>query len=245
MKRKNFHHGIEDDFCSPSRCSKFMRLDGGGAADLQSIMEEDYQSTARVPLALENQRTSLLPTPTTTNAQSIAPLIDTSTMPSSHSQDRAIVLYNSSNTPFFKSPSSPDFSIIINSALFPGLKDRLCWPQGSWTMKSIEDKATDNGSSGEPNDCLDVVPWVAPQLLLSSGTEAGITAPLQAMEAEDMEGEMMDTDDCSDSNIAGKAFEVGEMAKGAQSFEVWQQEQQQQHCLMPQLSQNIYTPVTW
>ncbi|XWS70617.1 hypothetical protein CRYUN_Cryun03dG0062300 [Craigia yunnanensis] len=230
MKRKDVHDIIDDDFCFPPRSRKFMRTDGG---DLLSIMEED--PSTRVPLPLQNQGRPL-PTPTTINAQSNAPFIDTNTMPSS--QDKAIVLY--------KSPTSPDFSIIINSDFFPGLKDHLFWPQDSWTMKSIEDKATDNGSSGEPNDRLAVVPWVAPQLRLASGTGTGITVPLQPMEAEAMEGEMMDTDDNSDSNIAGKAFQDGEMVEGAEAFELWQQEQQQQkqHYLMPQLSQNIYTPVT-
>ncbi|XVE71399.1 hypothetical protein DITRI_Ditri10aG0147200 [Diplodiscus trichospermus] len=237
MKRKDVHDVTHDDFSFPSRSRKFMRLDGG---ELLSVMEED--PATRVPPPLENQW-STLPTPTSSNAQPNAPFIDTNTVPSSH--EGAIVLYNPSNTPFFKSPSSPDFSIIINSDFFPGLKNRLFWQPDLLTMKPIEDKATENGSCKQPNDCLAVVPWVAPQPL-TSGAETRITAPLQQMEAEDMEGEMMDTDN-SDNNIAGKASLDGEMVKGAETFELGPQEQQiqNQHCLTPQFSQNMYTPVTW
>lgn len=41
-------------------------------------------------------------------------------------------------------------------------------------MKSTGDKAIDNVSLREPNDCLAVVPWVAPQLLPAPRTETGI-----------------------------------------------------------------------
>ncbi|XP_022731877.1 uncharacterized protein LOC111286258 [Durio zibethinus] len=233
MKRKEFHDIIDDDLSFPSRSTKAMRLDG---CQLLSITEED--PSIRAPLRLEYQQRPL-PTPTTSNA----PSIDANTMPSS--QDRAIVLYNPSSTPFFKSPTSPDFSIIINSDFFPGLKDCLFWPQDPGAVKSMWNKVTGNGSTTEPNDCLAVVPWVAPQLLLTSGTETGTIAPLQPMEAEDVEGEMMDTDDNSVSTIVGKAFQDGEMLEGAEAFELWQQQQQKQHCLMPQFSQSMYNPVTW
>lgn len=40
-------------------------------------------------------------------------------------EERAFVLYNQPlNTPFFKPPCSPDFPIVVNSALIPGLKGR-------------------------------------------------------------------------------------------------------------------------
>ncbi|XWS72874.1 hypothetical protein CRYUN_Cryun02cG0077400 [Craigia yunnanensis] len=111
-----------------------------GTNNLLSIMDED--ASTRVSLPPEIQRRPL-PTPSTSNAQSNGPFIDTNTMRSS--QERAIVLFNPSNTPFFKSPILQDLSIIINSDFFHGLKDRLLWQR--WTMTSIEDKATDNGSS--------------------------------------------------------------------------------------------------
>ncbi|XVF48134.1 hypothetical protein PTKIN_Ptkin03bG0166400 [Pterospermum kingtungense] len=230
MKRKDVLYIVDDDdFGFLSRSRKFMRLDGG---DLLSIMEEDPSS--RVPLRLQNQ----IPT-----IQSNAQLTGANSVPSS--QEMAIVLYNPSNTPFPKSPTSPDFSMIINSALFPGLKERLVWGLDcdSWTMKSTEDKAIDYASPREPNHCLAVVPWVAPQLLLASGTETGITAPLQPMEAEDMEGDMMDTDDNNDSNIARHAFQDNDMVEGAKLQ--LEQQVQKQHIVMPQLSQNVHVPVTW
>ncbi|XP_021276794.1 uncharacterized protein LOC110411098 isoform X1 [Herrania umbratica] len=231
MKRKD----IDDDFSFLPRSTKSRRLGGG---DLLSIMEED--PSTRVPLRLEHQERPLATT--TNNTQSNASFVDT--MPSS--QVNAILLYNSSNTPFLKSPTSTDFSIVIDSALYPGLKDRLLYPGDSWAVKSMEDKAMDNGSSSGPNDRLAVVPWVAPQLALASGTETEITAPLQPTEAEDTDSEMMDAEESGVSNFAGKGFRDGEMVEGTEAFQLrQQQQQQQQHCLMPQFPQNMNTPVTW
>ena len=52
----------------------------------------------------------------------VAPL---SMLSSNSLEERALFLYNQPlNTPFFKSPCSPDFPIVVNSALIPGLKGR-------------------------------------------------------------------------------------------------------------------------
>lgn len=42
----------------------------------------------------------------------------------SYEKALALVLYNPINTPLFGSPASPDFSIILNSDLNPGLKGK-------------------------------------------------------------------------------------------------------------------------
>ena len=42
--------------------------------------------------------------------------------------EKAIVLYNPTNTPMFKSPTSPDFSIVVNCDLIPGLKGKCPIP---------------------------------------------------------------------------------------------------------------------
>lgn len=39
--------------------------------------------------------------------------------------EKALVVYNPTNTPLFKSPTSPDFSLIVRSDLIPGLKGKL------------------------------------------------------------------------------------------------------------------------
>ena len=52
----------------------------------------------------------------------VAPL---SMLSSKSLEERALLLYNQPlNNPFFKSPCSPDFPIVVNSALIPGLKGR-------------------------------------------------------------------------------------------------------------------------
>lgn len=39
-----------------------------------------------------------------------------------YENETALVLYNPMNTRMFKSPTSPDFSLVVNSDLIPGLK---------------------------------------------------------------------------------------------------------------------------
>lgn len=39
--------------------------------------------------------------------------------------EKALVVYNPTSTPLFKSPTSPDFSLIVSSDLIPGLKGKL------------------------------------------------------------------------------------------------------------------------
>ena len=44
----------------------------------------------------------------------------------SSSEERALVVYDPTNTPLVKSPSSPDFSIVVKADLIPGLKGMQC-----------------------------------------------------------------------------------------------------------------------
>jgi len=51
------------------------------------------------------------------------PCVDPTPSPVTDMEERAIVLYEpTATTPFLKSPSSPEFSIVIKSDLIPGLK---------------------------------------------------------------------------------------------------------------------------
>ncbi|EXC32768.1 hypothetical protein L484_019882 [Morus notabilis] len=80
--------------------------------------------------------------------------------------EKALVLYSSTNTLFFKPPTSPDFSVVVNSDLIPGLRDQFILLGNSNMVRPMKDaliakdKITDIS-----DDRLAVVPWV--------GTRAG------------------------------------------------------------------------
>jgi hypothetical protein len=91
--------------------------------DILQNMNED--PTTIVPQILEQGLLQEQPFISSGNmVQTEAPVIDS--MPSNiNSEERALVLYNPPNIPFVKSPSSPDFTIVVNSELIPGLKGEL------------------------------------------------------------------------------------------------------------------------
>ncbi|KAK3212048.1 hypothetical protein Dsin_016754 [Dipteronia sinensis] len=95
--------------------------------------------------------------------------------------ERAIVLYSPTNTPFLRSPTSPDFNFIVNSDLVPGLKDVLFRQGNSNKVRPADDTYA----------CLAVVPWVESQFHQASPTEPPTESEL--MESEDVD--MMDTED--------------------------------------------------
>ena len=119
------------------------------------------------------------------------PCVDPTPSPVTDMEERAIVLYEpTATTPFLKSPSSPEFSIVIKSYLIPGLKDYLL----SWGIAKqddpVEDEMRREKSSEMSNDCLAVVPWVAfhsPMTCEEIVPETG-----QPLEVE--EGDMMEMD---------------------------------------------------
>ncbi|KAJ7958625.1 DBH-like monooxygenase [Quillaja saponaria] len=154
---------------------------------------------------------------------------------SNDSVERSLVLYNPANTQFVKSPSSPEFSIIVNSDLIPGLKDRILWWGTSRSVKSGEDEINSDNTENL-KDCLAIVPWVDIQSPGASRYEES-TGLVELTEAEEVE--MMDMDD---RNVSSNEKEFSEMVEGRE-LQLWQQ--QHQHCMKPNLPANPSTPVTW
>ncbi|GMY17676.1 L-arabinokinase [Fagus crenata] len=227
MKRKDLQD-IFDEFSS----RKSRRLD----VDILQNMNED--PTTIVPQILEQGLLQEQPFISSGNmVQTEAPVIDS--MPSNiNSEERALVLYNPPNIPFVKSPSSPDFTIVVNSELIPGLKDILSLGGNGKLVKSVEKDDTEKNPVVS-NDCLAVVPWVASYLPLASGENTQSAGLPEAMETEEVE--IMDTDYNSSSSICGqRTFEYGGTVEEAGELHHWQH-----HFMQPHLLKNNSAPVTW
>ncbi|KAK4558834.1 hypothetical protein RGQ29_008192 [Quercus rubra] len=226
MKRKDLHHDLSFIPFSPR---KSPRLD----VELLENMNED--PPIRVPQILEQglllQQQQQQPFTCSSNnmlQMAVAPL---SMLSSKSLEERALLLYNQPlNNPFFKSPCSPDFPIVVNSALIPGLKEHFLALGNGKLGNSMEKEDTDKNPMVS-NDSLAVVPWV------SKSPSAGVS---EAMETEEVE--MMDTDYDSDSNISGqRAFEYDGMVQEAGELPHWQQ----QHSMQPHFLKNNSAPVEW
>ncbi|CAN1324139.1 hypothetical protein LINPERPRIM_LOCUS32989 [Linum perenne] len=116
--------------------------------------------------------------------------------------------------------------------------DYIYWPGSSTEAKSVYSKLAADKSIRGSNDNLAVVPWVAPQppnFSVSSGQVRDSSGPVEAEECEMMD---MDESDCNHNSLTDK--EVGGMA-----MEKELQQWQQQHCIIPQVIENISTPVYW
>jgi len=237
MKRKDLHHDLSFIPFSPR---KSPRLD----VELLENMNED--PPIRVPqileqgLLLQDQQQQQQPFTCSSNNMlqlAVAPL---SMLSSNSLEERALFLYNQPlNTPFFKSPCSPDFPIVVNSALIPGLKEHFLTLGNGKLGNSMEKEDTDKNPMVS-NDCVAVVPWVAPQPPLASGAKSPSAGVSEAMEMEEVE--MMDTDYDSDSNISGqRAFEYDGMVQEAGELPHWQQ----QHSMQPHFLKNNSAPVEW
>ncbi|XP_061339361.1 uncharacterized protein LOC133286037 [Gastrolobium bilobum] len=212
-KRKDFDH----DFPSISPATKSRRLDGELCG---TMMEEDLNAMLKQPWTIDEGSAS-------DSASAYVPNTD----------ERALVVYDPTKTPLLKSPSTPQFSIVVKADLIPGLKDYLL----SWgTVKldnPVEDEVRREKSSEVTKDSLAVVPWVAfhsPMACEEIAPEAG-----QPLEVE--EGEMMEMDEPCVNNNYEKAMEIGDKVEAAGPSSPWQQ----QHCMMPNLLQNNSTPIHW
>lgn len=199
MKRKD----LEEDFPSHRFSRKSRRLDGDG--ELLSAMEEDPEPGTEVPPLPEHQ---LVP------VTSISVLDTTISSP----DDRALKLFNLSNSSFLRSTGSPEFPIIINSQLIPGLKEQLIWPENS-------------------DDPLAVIPWAAQS---RPPLEASTTIVSRQIDSEDANMDMMEMEYSTDASSNNIVFQYGE------GFHRWQQ-QLQQHRSTPYFPgpQNIPAPLTW
>ncbi|POO03881.1 DBH-like monooxygenase [Trema orientale] len=220
MKRKDYEDKY-DDFSSPS--SKTRRLD----PDILQFTNEDPTST--VPEIMDHMLQEQHLT-----SSNIAP-IDALAGPvaADDGYEKALVIYNPTNTPLFKSPKSYDFSIVVNSNLIPGLKDRFWWLEKPKMAKPSEEETSKEKTTNVSDKHLALVPWVASH---------GDAQALEPMEAEEVE--MMDADD-DGSGGRTDAVRLDGMVEGANGG-LQQRQQLQQHCVIPELFQNAHTtPVTW
>lgn len=212
MKRKDYEDKY-DDFSSiylASPSAKSRRLD----PNLLGLTNEDPTISGVVSEVVEPLAAATPPTPSVGGGDGC--------------NEKALVVYNPTNTPLFKSPTSPDFSLIVSSDLIPGLKEQFMLLGNSKMVKPLMDSMAEDKVTDVSDDRLAVVPWVAAR---AEPQAAGMSA---AMEAEEVE--MMDADDKSNGNVSEAAVE------GAEGLEQWQQ---QQHCMRPKLFPNTYTPVSW
>ncbi|RVW27940.1 hypothetical protein CK203_094116 [Vitis vinifera] len=131
--------------------------------------------------------------------------------------ERAIVLFKPVNSPLMQSPSK--FSVSVDSDIISGFKNQFPWSSQPNLRKSVEDET----ASGERNTR---VPQIEAVELME--------------EAEEMEVTTMDIEDNNLNPEQQQEHGFGGM-RGSESLHQWQQ----QHCMTPQLPQNMSTPITW
>ncbi|KAI4316184.1 hypothetical protein L6164_024188 [Bauhinia variegata] len=237
MKRKDVEE-LFQDFSSISLSHsprKSRRLD----PDLFMIMDEDLvvSSTHDFPQGLSQEQPG---TNSGREHSEDAESLDTVPM-SNASEERALVLYDPANTPFLKSPSSPEFSITVKANLIPGLKDYLLWRFTRSECTVEEEKEIKEKKCEASNDCSAVVPWIAfhsPTMYLDKSPATG-QQYLQQEEVElmDMDGSYVrNWDDEKPMEIVDKVEAAGESSQ-------WQQ----QYCMIPNILQrkNTFTPLSW
>ncbi|XP_040999027.1 uncharacterized protein LOC121244866 [Juglans microcarpa x Juglans regia] len=221
MKRKDleldcFHDDFSDlSLSSPAR--KIRRLD----AELPPIMEEEPEIPRGVREGVGVTDAFEL--------ESEYPFND----------EKAIVLFKPLNRPpLLHSPAS-NLSFSVDSHIMSGFKNQLFGSNQYSQVKSAEEEEP---IKDENNSCLAVVPWVPSQRCPAPATEV----PQLMEEAEEMVAAMDIEEDNNKSNasIEQSHPSVHNMyggIVGSDGLYQWQQ----QHCMIPQLSQNTYTPISW
>ncbi|XP_050365883.1 uncharacterized protein LOC126784465 [Argentina anserina] len=212
LKRKEFEEAFDD---MASHFSKSRRLDAAihpttadGRSNGIEPLEQRLAPEQALAVASEMQQGGLPMEP-------VALSEDT---------DKALVLYNPATpaSTLYRTPASTDFSIVVNSDLIPGLRDRI-FAQGKWAKPADAERSSGEDSNG----CLAIVPWVESNWPASPRTQTQVAGVSEPMEAEEVE--MMDTDDISSD--ASKPSELGPMMDRSFELQRWQQ---QLHCMQPQ-----------
>ncbi|TXG48671.1 hypothetical protein EZV62_024546 [Acer yangbiense] len=155
-------------------------------------------------------------------------------------QERALVLYKPVNSPpLLHSPSN--VSVHLDSLnLVSDFKNVFLRGQSSH-MKLAEEEEYLHNNNGTANNCLAVIPWVPSQFQFphNLGMDVSQTEALESMEAEDEETKM-DIEDSNTTNTEqGHVYGYGGMRD--EGVHQWPQ----QYCMIPQLTQNTSTPITW
>ncbi|KAF7817169.1 uncharacterized protein G2W53_031138 [Senna tora] len=218
MKRKDVEE-FHDDFSSTclsnsSRKSRRLRypilvLDKCKDAELVGVMDEDPNVNATLERGLSVSQELLWTSSVVVHADAASIHSDIIRPTSNASEERALVLHDPTKIPFVKSPSPPEFSIVVKSDLIPGLKNYLSSWECSKGVGISKEKKED--SSEGLRDSLAVIPWVA--FHSSMVCEKRVYAACHPLETE---GEMMDTDEPYVSNV--EDMEIGEMVEAVGSF---------------------------
>lgn len=145
--------------------------------------------------------------------------------------ERALVLFKPMN---LHSPS--DFSLTLSSDLISHIKNN----QLSWSKQC--DYSDNQYQNEEDNRRFAIVPWV-PQPSTSCSEDKNNSNTIELMEADEMgeeqedEGAMMDVEQ-EDNNSSNYNYPAMlNLHHQAEGF--------QQHCFLPQITQNTSTPITW
>ncbi|KAL2503282.1 hypothetical protein Fot_37130 [Forsythia ovata] len=224
MKRKSLEEFNDDfsDFTLSSPAQKIRRPD----AELPAISEE---SKSEIPMTQ--------PVPEQSSGRSRGSLVieEISSMPDN--EERAIVLYNPTNSPLLQSPSN--FEVYVNPQLISGFKNQALWSGQSNSWRLVNDEASMEDENSD--ECLAVVPWVP--LQLPSAPPDGIPPQSdnsEIMDAEEAEEARMDIED-NDIGVEQRNMNEAGGLSSNEGLHQWQR----QHCMIPQPSQNTTTSILW
>ncbi|OIW09880.1 hypothetical protein TanjilG_32029 [Lupinus angustifolius] len=159
-------------------------------------------------------------------------------------EERAIVVFN-------PLPSPSPFNFIVQSHLLSPINN-------NWSKQydSDCDRLIRSEEEEKKKQCLALVPWVSSSSY-NSHVDDSISNNTNTEEADeeigdmDIEIEQQDMDSIaninssstSTSTIHPLSMHQGFSGITPEEFHQWQQ--QQQHCFLPQFSQNTSTPITW
>ncbi|KAI4376400.1 hypothetical protein MLD38_014168 [Melastoma candidum] len=159
--------------------------------------------------------------------------------PSAVNEERAIVLFRPVNVHLLRYRSPSTFSVAVDSELISGFKSEFPWSNRSSGGNFFVDEVADDDRDGSNESCTTVVPWVPSQFPLAPRVEI---IDSEVMETEDAGGEgAMEVEE--DNPNPSEVVEGVDQNRGSYGgFHPWQQ---QQHCLIPQLSQTVSNPIVW
>ncbi|KAJ0791825.1 hypothetical protein HanOQP8_Chr01g0010301 [Helianthus annuus] len=135
---------------------------------------------------------------------------------------------------FFQNQKS---RVIKQNTLFYNYKDPVIWSNRVNTLKLLPDETQehDDYSSGMPNGCLAVVPWVP------NSQHSPEFAVCDAETSDMMDSDAMDVkDNCNAQQMPNHHNDNYVVASATQDWNQWQQ-----HCMIQQPPNNLSTPITW
>ncbi|XP_009800480.1 uncharacterized protein LOC107793335 [Nicotiana tabacum] len=231
MKRKDLDDVYDEfsDFSLSSPARKIRRLD----AELPPIIEEVEEP--EIPIAFAQAATD----PSFGNNGGNRGVVIEELPSVPENEERAIVLFKPMNTHLVHSPSN--FSVKVDLQFINGFKSQAFWGNQANAFRPAHNGATPEEDPGSTKECLAVVPWVPSQLPSAQGAQVlGQADTSDMMDAEEMEGVMMDVEDSSVNAEPRTVVEAGAVSLN-EGLHPWQQ----QHCMTTQLPQNTSTPIVW